>query len=77
MLVCFVYVIKLFGLLVNFLVCFSDKQFGSLYMSNYFCGLQMFTEYGPDFELDLQAGNKVNRNTNEYIEEVLQQVEGS
>ena len=46
-------------------------------MHKYFCGLQMFTEYGPDFELDLQAGNKVNRNTSEYIEVMLQQVEGS
>ncbi|KAI0217672.1 Histone deacetylase 8 [Lamellibrachia satsuma] len=34
-----------------------------------------FTEYGPDFELDLQAGNMINRNTKEYIEVVLQQVE--
>ena len=55
---------------------FCNKRLGSLHMHKYFCDLQMFTEYGPDFELDLQAGNKVNRNTNEYIEVVLQQVEG-
>ncbi|KAK2172727.1 hypothetical protein NP493_931g00010 [Ridgeia piscesae] len=35
---------------------------------------EAFTEYGPDFELELQAGNKINRNTNEYIEGILQQV---
>ncbi|XP_078617821.1 histone deacetylase 8-like [Branchiostoma floridae x Branchiostoma japonicum] len=33
-----------------------------------------FTEYGPDYELGISPGNRVNHNSDEYIEEVINTV---
>ena len=37
---------------------------------------QYFTEYGPDYQLDIAAGNRPDLNTVEYTEEVVKAILG-
>ena len=38
--------------------------------------VQHFTKYGPDYQLDVLSGNRANKNSTDYISQLMHTIHG-